>query len=112
MLPSVPLPAKSCCNLSIVFVREWASWGVDGNGCTYALLHMSVMAHLHVPFLAEIGLALHYVAANELLGILGCLRYPGGRIAYQDASASLDAKVSQTTITYLTDESSIAADLP
>ena len=73
---------------------------------------MKMMVHLHVPFLAEIGLALHYVAANELLGKLGCLRYPGGRIAYQDASASLNAKVLQTTITYLTDEPSIAATLP
>lgn len=63
------------------------------------------MAHLHMPFLAEIGLALHDVAANELLGILGCLRYSGGCIAYQDASATLDAKALQTGIdTQVTDQ--------
>ena len=85
---------------------------LGGNGGAHALLHMRVMAHLHMPFLAEIGLALHDVAANELLGILGCLRYPGGCIAYQDASASLDASTFQTLITHLGDGSKVAADLP
>ena len=101
MLPSGPMPAGYGCNLSIVIERELASWGVDGKGGAHPLLHMRVLAHLHVPFLAEIGLALHDVAANQLLGILCCLRYPGGCIAYQDASASLHAKFLQTIITHL-----------
>ena len=69
-------------------------------GAPVLCLDLSIAVYLHVAVRAEIGLALHDVAANQLPGILGSLRHPGGCVAHQDAGASLNARqVLQTGAT-------------